>query len=29
MCEVMQNVWELDVPLEVGVGIGENWLEAK
>lgn len=29
MCEVMQNVWELDVPLEVGVGIGHNWLEAK
>ncbi|PZA05690.1 DNA polymerase I [Meiothermus sp. PNK-Is4] len=29
MREVMQNVWELDVPLEVGVGIGHNWLEAK
>lgn len=27
--EVMQNAWALEVPLEVGTGIGENWLEAK
>ena len=27
--EVMQNAWKFDVPLEVGTGIGENWLEAK
>ncbi len=27
--EVMQNAWRLEVPLEVGVGIGDNWLEAK
>ena len=29
MREVMQNAWALEVPLEVGTGIGENWLEAK
>lgn len=28
-CDVMQDVYQLVVPLEVGVGIGENWLEAK
>jgi DNA polymerase-1 len=27
--EVMQKAWALEVPLEVGTGIGENWLEAK
>ncbi|GIW23914.1 DNA polymerase I [Meiothermus sp.] len=27
--EVMQSAWELLVPLEVGIGLGENWLEAK
>jgi DNA polymerase-1 len=27
--EVMEGVWKLNVPLEVGVGIGENWLDAK
>lgn len=27
--EVMEGVWKLDVPLETGVGIGDNWLEAK
>lgn len=27
--EVMQQAWALAVPLEVGTGIGENWLEAK
>ena len=27
--EVMQNAWKFDVPLEVGTGIGDNWLEAK
>lgn len=27
--EVMQQAWALEVPLEVGIGIGENWLEAK
>jgi len=26
---VMENVWELDVPLQVEVGIGDNWLDAK
>jgi DNA polymerase-1 len=29
MREVMQNAWRFEVPLEVGIGIGENWLEAK
>lgn len=29
LCETMKNAWKFDVPLEVGVGIGENWLEAK
>ncbi|MGK0617871.1 DNA polymerase I [Meiothermus cerbereus] len=27
--EVMQKAWAFEVPLEVGTGIGENWLEAK
>ncbi|MCS7057960.1 MAG: DNA polymerase I [Meiothermus sp.] len=27
--EVMQSAWTFEVPLEVGVGIGDNWLEAK
>ncbi|RDI95047.1 DNA polymerase I [Meiothermus sp. QL-1] len=27
--EVMEGAWSFAVPLEVGVGIGENWLEAK
>ncbi|MER3553418.1 MAG: DNA polymerase I [Meiothermus sp.] len=27
--ETMRDAWKFDVPLEVGVGIGENWLEAK
>lgn len=27
--EVMQQAWAFAVPLEVGTGIGENWLEAK
>ncbi|RIH83419.1 DNA polymerase I, thermostable [Meiothermus luteus] len=27
--EVMQSAWTFKVPLEVGVGIGDNWLEAK
>ncbi len=27
--QVMQNAWKFAVPLEVGVGIGDNWLEAK
>ena len=27
--EVMRGAWELKVPLEVEVGIGGNWLEAK
>ncbi len=29
MQEVMRGVWPLVVPLEVEVGIGEDWLEAK
>jgi DNA polymerase-1 len=29
MREVMQNAWGFEVPLEVGIGVGENWLEAK
>jgi len=27
--EVMRTAWEFEVPLEVGTGIGSNWLEAK
>ena len=27
--EVMQKAWPFAVPLEVGIGIGDNWLEAK
>jgi len=27
--EVMENIWKLEVPLKVDIGIGENWLEAK
>lgn len=27
--EVMESVWELEVPLRVDVGVGDNWLEAK
>jgi DNA polymerase-1 len=27
--EVMENVWPLDVPLKVDLGIGRNWAEAK
>ena len=27
--EVMQNAWKFNVPIEVGIGIGQNWLEAK
>ncbi len=27
--DVMRHAWAFDVPLEVGVGIGDNWLEAK
>lgn len=27
--KVMQDAWELVVPLEVGLGMGSNWLEAK
>jgi DNA polymerase-1 len=27
--EVMQSAWKFEVPLEVGIGIGQNWLEAK
>ncbi|GIW35039.1 MAG: DNA polymerase I, thermostable [Meiothermus sp.] len=26
---VMQGAWQLEVPLEVGIGVGDNWLEAK
>ncbi|MCS7068787.1 MAG: DNA polymerase I [Meiothermus sp.] len=26
---VMQAAWPLAVPLEVGIGVGDNWLEAK
>jgi DNA polymerase-1 len=26
--EAMQEAWPLDVPIEVEVGIGKNWLEA-
>jgi DNA polymerase-1 len=26
--DIMENVWELKVPLKVNVGIGENWAEA-
>ncbi len=26
---VMQEAWQLTVPLEVGIGVGDNWLEAK
>ncbi len=26
---VMQGAWQLAVPLEVGIGVGDNWLEAK
>ena len=29
MREVMRQAWAFEVPLEVGTGIGENWLEAK
>lgn len=29
MREVMQTAWRFEVPLEVGIGIGDNWLEAK
>lgn len=29
MREVLQSAWKLEVPLEVGIGIGENWFEAK
>jgi DNA polymerase-1 len=27
--EVMENVWPLEVPLRIDVGVGDNWLEAK
>jgi len=27
--DVMEGVWELEVPLRVDVGIGDNWLDAK
>ena len=27
--ETMRDAWKFEVPLEVGVGVGENWLEAK
>ncbi|MBW2179084.1 MAG: DNA polymerase I [Deltaproteobacteria bacterium] len=26
--EIMENVWKLNVPLKVNVGVGENWAEA-
>ena len=26
--EIMSSVWELQVPLVVDIGIGENWAEA-
>ncbi len=26
--EVMENVWELDVPLKVNAVVGANWAEA-
>ena len=29
VCEVMENVCELDVPLVVDSGVGDSWLEAK
>ncbi|GEM86093.1 DNA polymerase I [Meiothermus granaticius] len=27
--EAMQGAWSFEVPIEVGIGIGPNWLEAK
>jgi DNA polymerase-1 len=27
--QTMRTAWEFEVPLEVGTGVGENWLEAK
>jgi DNA polymerase-1 len=25
--EIMENVWQLDVPLRVNVAVGQNWAE--
>jgi DNA polymerase-1 len=26
--EIMENIWDLKVPLKVNVAVGENWAEA-